>query len=81
MQELLNYIVTNLVHHPDQVKIQEVREPGVINYILTVAPEDMGLVIGKNGQVIKSIRKLLIIRAMAEKIKVNLTVQEPTTTG
>lgn len=39
---------------------------------LSVAPEDMGIVIGKSGQTIKSIRKVLAVRAMNEGARVYL---------
>jgi len=77
MKDLLNYIVTNLVTKPDAVKIDEDIQDGAINLNLTVDPSDMGLIIGKGGQTIKSIRKLLIIRAMAENVRVNLQLIEP----
>lgn len=77
MKDLLNYIVTSLVTKPEDVIIDEQAEEGGITYILTVNPEDMGLIIGKGGQTIKSIRKLLIVRAMAENLRVNLQLNDP----
>ncbi len=77
MKDLLNYIVTNIVSNPEAVKINEDSQDGIVNLILTVDPADMGLVIGKNGQTIRSIRKLLTVRAIAENIRVNLQLSEP----
>jgi len=77
MKDLLNYIVTSLVTKPEAVSIDEENAEGSINLNLTVDPSDMGLIIGKGGQTIKSIRKLLIVRAMAENIRVNLQLIEP----
>jgi len=77
MKDLLNYIVTSLITKPDAVKIEEDTQDGTVNLTLTVDPEDMGLIIGKGGQTIKSIRKLLIVRAMAENVRVNLQLIEP----
>mgnify|MGYP001599052162 CR=1 FL=1 len=77
MQELLEYLVKSLVTKPDAVVIEETTDPeGGVNLLLTVDPEDMGLIIGKNGSTIKSIRKLLITRAMAENLKINLQLNE-----
>ena len=78
MKDLLNFIVTNLVTKPEAVQIEEDNQEGIINLNLTVDPQDMGLIIGKGGQTIKSIRKLLIVRAMAENARVNLQLNEPT---
>ena len=77
MKDLLHYIVTNLVTKPEAVDIQEEVDNGNINLILTVDPVDMGIIIGKNGQTIRAIRKLLTVRAIAENVRINLQLSEP----
>ena len=77
MKDLLNYIVTNIVSKPEAVSIDEDSSEGNVNLTLTVDPSDMGLVIGKGGQTIRSIRKLLTVRAIAENVRVNLQLSEP----
>lgn len=77
MKDLLNFIVTSIVTKPEALKIEEDNQDGTVNLTLTVDPSDMGLIIGKGGQTIKSIRKLLIVRAMAENVRVNLQLNEP----
>lgn len=77
MKDLLNFIVSNLVSKPEAVSTTEQTEDGIINLNLTVDPADMGLVIGKNGQTIRAIRKLLTVRAIAENVRVNLQLTEP----
>ena len=77
MKDLVEYIVKNIVSKPDQVKVEEAREDSEVRILLSVDPEDMGVVIGKGGQIIKSIRKLLTVRAMAENVRVYLNLQEP----
>ncbi|MBI2196741.1 KH domain-containing protein [Candidatus Daviesbacteria bacterium] len=79
MKDLLNFIVTSLVTKPEAVIVDEQREEGNINLNLTVDPTDMGLVIGKGGQTIRAIRKLLTVRAIAENVRVNLQLTEPLT--
>lgn len=78
MKDLLDYIIRSLVSKPDEIKIEEVKEDDTINFNLTVSPDDMGLVIGKAGQTIRSIRRLLVTRAIAENnnLRVNLNLQE-----
>lgn len=78
MKDLLSFIVQSLVTKPEAIVIEEDNQDGTVNLSLTVDPSDMGLIIGKGGQTIKSIRKLLIVRAMAENIRVNLQLVEPT---
>lgn len=72
MKDLLEFIVKSLVTNPDAVVINENTSEGTLDYQLSVAPEDMGLIIGKKGQTIRGIRKLLTVRAIAENIRVSL---------
>ncbi|KKS13485.1 hypothetical protein A2617_00585 [Candidatus Daviesbacteria bacterium RIFOXYD1_FULL_41_10] len=78
MKDLLEYLVKNLVSKPDEVRVEEQQGEGMVNFILTVAPDDMGIIIGKMGQTIKAIRKVLVARAMAENqnIRVNVSLNE-----
>lgn len=77
MKELLEFIVKSLVSKPDSVLIDEAKDGTDITFTLTVDPEDMGLIIGKGGQTIRSIRKLLTVRAIAENVRVNLQLNDP----
>lgn len=79
MKDLLNFIITSLVTKPASVSIDEQLEDGNMNLNLVVDPSDMGLIIGKNGQTIRAIRKLLTVRAIAENVRVNLQLVEPKT--
>lgn len=76
MEELLEYIVKQLVTKPDAVLLEQQRTNGEVSLLLTVDPSDMGLIIGKNGQTIKALRRLLTVRAMAENVRVNLQLNE-----
>lgn len=76
MRDLLHYIVTNIVSKPDEVKIEEENNQGNVDLFLTVDPSDMGLIIGKGGQTIRAIRKLLTVRAIVENVRVNLQLVE-----
>lgn len=77
MKDLVEYIVKGIVSEPDKVSVDEQSGDGEVKLVLTVAPEDMGIVIGKGGQTIKSIRKLLTVRAMAEDARAFLSLFEP----
>lgn len=79
MKDLLNFIVTSLVTKPEAVSIDERNQDGNVELMLTVDPSDMGLVIGKGGQTIRAVRKLLTVRAIAENVRVNLQLIEPET--
>jgi len=59
MKELIAYIAEALVDHPDQVVVNESEENDTISIELTVAKEDLGKVIGKQGRTAKAMRSLL----------------------
>ncbi len=65
MKELVELIAKSLVDHPDDVVVTEVEDEGTITLELTVAPDDMGKVIGKQGRIAKSIRT--VVKAAASK--------------
>ena len=58
IHDLLHHIVKELVSKPDEIKIAKSEKDGELLYELTVAPEDMGKVIGRQGRIVKSIRAI-----------------------
>ena len=72
MKELLLYIARNLVEHPDQVTVTEVKNGDELTLELRVAPEDMGKVIGRQGRIAKEIRTL--VRYYAQRTGAKVTV-------
>ena len=66
MKELVELIAKSLVDNPDSVVVTETSDDNTINIELTVAPEDMGKVIGKGGRIAKSIRT--VVKAASTKI-------------
>ena len=76
-QEFVEYIVKALVDHPEDVKTDRtVDEMGVL-ITLSLHPEDMGQVIGRQGQTAKAIRTLLRVVGAKHKSRVNLKINEP----
>ena len=59
MKELIHYIATALVDNPDQVQVNETEQDDTIVIELTVAKEDLGKVIGKQGRTARAMRSLL----------------------
>ncbi len=66
MKQLIEYIVSNIVNHPESVVISEeqTEDKEATKYLIKVDPEDVGRVIGKQGKVIKSIRQIVRIAAI-----------------
>ena len=65
MKDVVELIAKSLVDNPDSVVVKETTDDNTINIELTVAPEDMGKVIGKGGRIAKSIRT--VVKAAASK--------------
>jgi uncharacterized protein len=65
MEELVAFIIRSLVDNPDDVTVAALENSGGVTYEVTVAPGDMGKVIGRSGRVIQSIRT--VVKAIAAK--------------
>ncbi|MDZ7798904.1 MAG: KH domain-containing protein [Patescibacteria group bacterium] len=76
-QEFVEYVVKALVDNPKDVKTERtVDEMGVL-ITLHVNQEDLGQVIGRQGQTAKSIRTLLRVVGAKNQARVNLKIHEP----
>jgi len=76
-QEFVEYVVKAIVEQPDKVKVErKIDELGVL-IELTVDPEDMGKVIGKDGRTAKAVRTLLRVLGAQNNARVNLKIIEP----
>lgn len=72
MKDIVEYIVKQFVTSPDSVEVSEQLQDGILQLSLKVDPSDMGLTIGKSGQTIKAIRRLLTVKAISDNVRVNL---------
>ena len=74
LKELLVTLANNLVDSPNDVcVVEEEREDGVLVLKLSVAPDDMGKVIGRQGKIAKAIRT--VIRAASTRENVRAIVE------
>jgi len=74
MQALVEYIAKALVEHPDQVSVQTHEIDGGEEIVLSVAEDDRGRVIGKNGRTAHAMRTLLATASTDGKL-VNLEIE------
>ena len=65
MRELVLFLAKSLVDQPDAVQVMETEGPEAIIRELSVAPVDMGKVIGKQGRIAKAIRT--VVKAATDK--------------
>ena len=70
MKDLLETIVKNLVDNVNAISINEIQEEDTTILELTVANEDVGKVIGKQGKIAKAIRTVVKAGASYENKKV-----------
>jgi uncharacterized protein len=76
-KEFLENVVKTLVDKPEKVEINRtVDEMGVL-LTLTVDRDDMGKIIGRQGNTAKAIRTLLRVVGMKNDARVNLKINEP----
>ena len=78
MQELLLALAQGHVEDKAAVRVteDEPNEEGVIVYHLTVAEDDMGRVIGKQGRIAKAIRVVMRAAAVRENKKVMVEIDD-----
>jgi predicted RNA-binding protein YlqC (UPF0109 family) len=69
MKEFIEYIVKHLVDKPEEVIVNEIIGERIVVYELKVWRDDLGKVIGRRGQIVKSIQTLLTAASAKKKTK------------
>ncbi len=75
--QFLETVVKTLVDNPEDVKIDRIVDEMGVLLSLNVNPEDMGKIIGRQGNTAKAIRTLLRVVGMKNNARVNLKINEP----
>ncbi|KLU64689.1 KH domain-containing protein [Desulfosporosinus sp. SYSU MS00001] len=76
MKELVEILAKALVDHPDQVLVAQSETDKSVHLQLTVAPEDMGKVIGKQGKIANAIRTLVKAAAVKDGRRVHMDIDQ-----
>jgi predicted RNA-binding protein YlqC (UPF0109 family) len=63
------------VDHPDQVSVKETEREDAIVVELSVAPTDMGKVIGKSGKIARAIRSVVKAASVQSEKKVIVEIE------
>ncbi len=74
MENLVLYMAQALVDHPEDVKVERIENSKDVTLKLSVNPDDMGKVIGKNGRIAQSIRTVVKAAAVKENRKIHYNV-------
>lgn len=76
IKALIEYIASSLVEDPKNVKVRESQKDNYSVMELSVSSEDLGKVIGKNGQTARAIRTLVNAAASKAGEKIIFEIKE-----
>ncbi len=79
MKELLEHIIKSIVNYPDDVSIDEresVDFPGLTILTIDVNENDKGVIIGRKGRTINSIRDIVTISAIRNSKRVRVILKD-----
>ncbi len=81
MQGFVEYVVKGLVSHPDDVTVTPVAREGTTIYEVRMHPDDVGKVIGRQGQTINAIRSLLLAGSAKKGLRCSVEIVEDKPVG
>jgi hypothetical protein len=81
MKAFLEYVLKNLVDSPEEVSVQQVLHSGKTTLEVRVKPNDVGKVVGKQGQTIAAIRSVINAAASRYGGKVQVEIVEDSLQG
>jgi hypothetical protein len=77
MKHTLTTLIRSIVTKEDHVIVEEVDHgDDMYEYVITVAPDEVGKIIGKDGKVIRALRNVMKIPAMKENKRIHLTIAQ-----
>ncbi|KAA9006365.1 KH domain-containing protein [Paenibacillus spiritus] len=74
MEELVAVIAKALVDHPEDVAVRAVEKDHLVVYELSVHPQDVGKVIGKQGRIAKALRTVVTSAAVKSEKRVTVDI-------
>ena len=74
-KQILTDIARAIVDTPDEVKVEETVEENEVKLLLTVAPDDTGMVIGRHGKIAKAIRSVMRVAGNKEGKHVTVEIE------
>lgn len=76
MQAFLEYVVKGLVQNAGAVTVTPMAREGMTIYELRLAPQDVGKIIGRQGQTINAIRSLLLAGSTKQGLRCSVEIVE-----
>ncbi len=74
LEGLVTFMAQNLVDSPDDIQVASQQRGRIVTVTLTVPPDDMGKVIGRQGRIARSMRTLLTIAASRQGFRASLDI-------
>lgn len=75
LKQLLTDIAKAIVDNPDEVKVEENIDGDDVEFVLSVAEGDTGMVIGRHGRIAKAIRQIMKVAANTEGKHVTVEIK------
>ena len=75
MKKLVEYIVKEITGS-DDFTVEETKEEGRVNLVIHASKDIIGMIIGKGGTTIKSIRNIVRVKSALEQTTFYLNVEE-----
>ncbi len=66
MKDLLEYLAKSLVDHPDEVHVELIESGATVVLELSVADDDIGKVIGRQGRIARAMRTIVKASAVRD---------------
>ncbi|MGN7470270.1 KH domain-containing protein [Brevibacillus sp. SAFN-007a] len=74
MKALVETIAKALVDHPNEVRVNAVDKERTLVFELSVHPDDMGKIIGKQGRIAKALRTVVMAAAVETDKRVTVEI-------
>ncbi len=75
--EFVRYVLHQICSHADDIHVESKDDDRGTLITVKVNPEDMGRLIGKDGQTISALRSLISILSARENVRYFLKVEDP----
>jgi predicted RNA-binding protein YlqC (UPF0109 family) len=72
--QLVTFLAKNLVDDPEEVRVREIESGDSVIFEVSVAPDDMGKVIGRHGRVARAIRSVTKAAAIRDGKRVMVEI-------
>ncbi|NUQ39044.1 MAG: KH domain-containing protein [Caldilineales bacterium] len=74
MKELITYLTSSLVEHPEQLRVQTRRSGANLFVDVTAASSDVGRLIGQRGRTAEAIRSVAQVAAARQGLRVSVNI-------